>query len=36
MTKLARIHNASAWVAETPGDESRAFIDMFMCMQRCT
>ena len=25
----AIIHNASAWVAETPGDESRAFIDMF-------
>ncbi|ARB26737.1 dihydromonapterin reductase [Pseudomonas tolaasii] len=25
----AIIHNASAWVAETPGDESRAFGDMF-------
>ena len=25
----AIIHNASAWIAETPGDESRAFIDMF-------
>lgn len=25
----AIIHNASAWVAETPGDESRAFTDMF-------
>ncbi|MBN2993268.1 dihydromonapterin reductase [Pseudomonas cedrina subsp. fulgida] len=25
----AIIHNASAWVAETPGDESRAFVDMF-------
>ncbi len=25
----AIIHNASAWVAETPGDESRAFADMF-------
>ena len=25
----AIIHNASAWVAETPGDESRALIDMF-------
>ncbi len=25
----AIIHNASAWVAETPGDESRALTDMF-------
>ncbi|SDV04369.1 dihydromonapterin reductase [Pseudomonas mucidolens] len=25
----AIIHNASAWTAETPGGESRAFIDMF-------
>lgn len=25
----AIIHNASAWVAEAPGDESRAFTDMF-------
>ncbi len=25
----AIVHNASAWVAETPGDESRAFSDMF-------
>ena len=25
----AIIHNASAWVVETPGDESRAFSDMF-------
>ncbi|NWF08582.1 dihydromonapterin reductase [Pseudomonas salomonii] len=25
----AIIHNASAWVAETPGDESRAFTNMF-------
>ncbi|WP_248731554.1 dihydromonapterin reductase [Pseudomonas sp. MWU13-2517] len=25
----AIIHNASAWVAETPGDETRAFHDMF-------
>jgi dihydromonapterin reductase/dihydrofolate reductase len=25
----AIIHNASAWIAETPGDESRAFTDMF-------
>lgn len=25
----AIIHNASAWVAEAPGDESRAFSDMF-------
>ncbi|KTC63289.1 dihydrofolate reductase [Pseudomonas fluorescens ABAC62] len=25
----AIIHNASAWVPETPGDESRAFSDMF-------
>ena len=25
----AIIHNASAWVAETPGDESHAFTDMF-------
>ncbi len=25
----AIIHNASAWIAETRGDESRAFIDMF-------
>ncbi len=25
----AIVHNASAWVAETPGDESRAFTDMF-------
>ena len=25
----AIIHNASAWVAETPGDASRAFSDMF-------
>lgn len=25
----AIIHNASAWVAETPDDESRAFTDMF-------
>jgi len=25
----AIIHNASAWIAETPDDESRAFTDMF-------
>ncbi len=25
----AIIHNASAWIAETPGDESQAFHDMF-------
>ncbi|MGY2399595.1 dihydromonapterin reductase [Pseudomonas sp. SDO5271_S396] len=25
----AIVHNASAWVAEAPGDESRAFSDMF-------